>query len=177
MKKAKKIIISALLLASSIILTRFLSIRTPLITIGFSFVSTILTAIILGPKYSIIINGLADLIGALLFPSGAYFFGFTISSLVSGAIYGLLLHRKDKFKVDKWFVVRLIISSLLVVALVNGVLNTIWVIIITKNAASIVMPVRILKQLIMLPIQVITILLISKTLENQIDGLVNDKAK
>ena len=75
MKKIKKIVIVSVLLAANIILGRFLSIRTPILTIGFSFVPLMLTAIILGYKYSVLVGILSDLIGALLFPTGPYFVG------------------------------------------------------------------------------------------------------
>lgn len=165
MSKTKKILLSACLLASTIVLSRFLSIRTPIISIGFGFVPIILSAIILGPKYSVLIAGLADVIGALLFPSGAFFFGFTISSILTGLIHGIVIYRKDEFKVDKKFIIRLIISCFLVVFLINGVLNTIWVLMTSANAANIVVPIRIVKQLVMFPVQIITMLLITKSLE------------
>lgn len=68
MSKTKKIILSALLLALTIVLSRFLSINTSLLSIGFSFVPIMLAAIWLGPKYAAIICGLADLIRSPLIP-------------------------------------------------------------------------------------------------------------
>lgn len=96
MSKTKKIILSALLLALSIVLSRFLSIKTPLLTITFNFVPIILAAVWLGPKYSTLIAGLSDVIGAVLFPFGEFFIGFTISSILTGLIYGLVLYKKER---------------------------------------------------------------------------------
>ena len=39
-----------------------------------------LCAIWLGPKWTVLVNVLGDLIGATLFPSGAFFIGYTILS-------------------------------------------------------------------------------------------------
>ena len=108
MKKLKKIIISALLLAATIVINRFLSINTSILSIGFDFVPLILAGIILGWKYSLLIAVLADLIGSLLFPFGTYFVGYTISSALRGLVYGLLLYRKEGFKLDKKFMVKLL---------------------------------------------------------------------
>lgn len=80
MRKNKKIILSAILLALLIILSRFLSVKTPILKISFSFVPTMLCAIWLGPKWTVLVNVLGDLIGATLFPSGAFFIGYTILS-------------------------------------------------------------------------------------------------
>lgn len=173
MNKTRKILLCALFIASTIILGRILSIRTPILTIGFSFIPIVLCAIILGPKYTIFTSTISDIIGSLLFPSGNYFFGFTITSFLTGLIYGFLLHR-NTFKLDKNFYIRVIISTLLVTILLNGLLNTIWIIIISNNASKVIIPIRILKQLIMFPIKVISIISITKILESRIKELLND---
>ena len=173
MNKTKKIILSALFIAATIVLGRILSIRTSIITIGFSFVPIMLSAIILGPKYSTFIATISDIIGALLLPTGSYYFGFTVTSFLTGFTYGLILYRKE-FKLDKNFTKRLIISSILVTLLYNGVLNTIWIILINKVASKIVVPVRIIKQLIMVPIKVVTILSLCKVFEERLVKLIND---
>lgn len=173
MNKSKKILLCALFISSCVVLGRILSIRTTMITIGFSFVPIMLGAIILGPKYSVFISTISDIIGALLFPTGSYFFGFTITTFFTGLIYGLLLYRK-KFKMDKGFIIRLIISTILVTGLLNGGLNTIWIIMINKSASKVILPIRILKQLVMVPIKVFTILSLCKILEERITNLVND---
>ncbi len=173
MNKSKRILLCSLLLASTIVLGRILSIRTPIITIGFSFVPIMLSAIILGPKYSTFIATLSDVIGALLFPTGSFFFGFTITAFLTGLTYGLILYRKQ-FKLDKKFIIRLIISTIIVTGIYNGILNTVWILMITKNASKIVIPVRIAKQLIMAPIKIVTILSICKILNERIIKLVND---
>ncbi len=167
MNKIKKILLGALFLASTIVLGRILSIRTPIITIGFSFVPIMLTAILLGPKYSIFVSVMGDFIGAILFPSGSYFFGFTITAFLTGLIYGLLLYNPDGFQLNKKFVMKLVISTILVTGLLNGILNTVWIMMITKSASKIVVPVRIAKQLIMAPIKIMTILGIAKVFEKR----------
>ncbi len=47
MSKLKKIVLSALLLALLIVLSRFLSIKTPLLVISFSFIPIMLSAMLL----------------------------------------------------------------------------------------------------------------------------------
>lgn len=61
MSKNKKNILTAILLATLIILARFLSIKTPILTISFAFIPTMLSAIWLGAKRTIILNVLADI--------------------------------------------------------------------------------------------------------------------
>lgn len=171
MKKIKKIIISALLLASAIVINRFLSINTSILSIGFTFVPLMLAGIILGWKYSLLIAALTDLIGALLFPFGTYFVGYTISSALTGLVYGLLLYRRDGFKLDKKFMIRLLIAILIVTILINGGLNTLWLVITMKKAFLVILPTRILKQLIMIPVMFITMVALCKVLQKQLEGI------
>lgn len=171
MSKIKKIIISALLLAASIVINRFLSINTSILSIGFTFVPLMLAGIILGFKYSLVIAGLSDLIGALLFPFGSYFVGYTISSILTGLIYGLLLYNKDGFVFNKKFLIHLLIAILIVCIFINGLLNTIWIIMTVKKASYAIIPTRVLKQLLMIPVMFITMSSLTKLLEKQIRGL------
>ncbi len=173
MNKSKRILLCALFIASSVVLGRILSIRTPIITVGFSFVPIMLGAIILGPKYSTMIAVISDIIGALLFPTGSYFFGFTITAFFTGFIYGMILYRKE-FKMDRNFVTRLLISTIIVTGILNGVMNTIWIIMINQSASKIVLPIRILKQLIMVPIKVFTMISLCKILEERLKELTYD---
>ena len=96
MSKTKKMILAALFITLSIILSRFLSIKTPLLAISFNFVPVILSAMWLGPKYTVVVTGISDLIGAILFPFGEYFVGFTLSAVLLGLIYGFILYKKDR---------------------------------------------------------------------------------
>lgn len=156
MSKIKQTILAGLLLATTIVLSRFLSIKTPIVVISFSFIPIMLSGMLLGPWWAMIICGLSDLIGALLFPFGAYFVGYTITSTLAGLTYGLFLQRKNN-KTNKKLILNLIISSLIVLILCNGVLNSVWIYITAKKAIMAILPTRLLKQIIMLPIHVIVL--------------------
>ncbi len=170
MRRTKKIVLEALLLAMLIVLSRFLSIKTPLIKISFSFVPTMLCAIWLGPKWTVLLNVLGDLIGATLFPTGPYFVGYTITTAVAGLIYGLLLYKKesDSFT-EKQFVIRVIISVILVSIISNMLLNTLWISITAGKAFIVLLGTRVVKELIMIPIHVIVILFIERALRKPFD--------
>ena len=160
MSKLKKVIIAGLLLATTIVLNRFLSIKTPILIISFSFIPVMLSGLILGPWWTMTIAGLADLIGALLFPFGAYFPGYTLSAIISGFIYGFFLY-KQKNSTNKKLIINLIISCILVLVICNSFLNSIWIYITSKKAIWAILPTRLIKQLIMLPIQIVTIYIIN----------------
>ena len=48
-----------------------------------------------GPAGGAAVWGAADLIGALLFPRGVYFPGFTVTSALKGALFGWFLSKKN----------------------------------------------------------------------------------
>lgn len=170
MSKNKKIIITAILLAMLIILSRFLSIKTPILKISFSFIPTMLCAIWLGAKWTILLNVLGDIIGATLFPTGPYFIGYTISTAISGLIYGLLLYKKEENTfTEKQFIIRVIISVILVAIIVNMGLNTLWTSITSGKAFKVLFLTRIVKQLIMIPIHIIVIIFIERMLRKPFD--------
>lgn len=163
MSKTKKIVLSAMLLALLIVLSRFLSIKTPILVISLSFVPIMMSAIWLGPKYSLAIAALGDLIGAILFPFGAYFPGYTLSQLLTGLIYGLFLYKKPGQEIsDGKFIIKLIVSSVLVLGLIGVLLTSLWVHITAGKSYVAVMAGRITTQVIMLPIQVVTIFILEK---------------
>lgn len=167
MSRNKKIILTAILLAMLIILSRFLSIKTPILKISFAFVPTMLCAVWLGPKWTVLLNVLGDIIGATLFPTGPYFVGYTISTAIAGFIYGMFLYRKEENSYsDKQFFIRLILSTVLVSIIVNMGLNTLWTSITTGKAFMVLFWTRIIKQLIMIPIHIIVILFIEKGLRS-----------
>lgn len=163
--KTKKMILTALLLALTIVLSRFLSINTQLISIGFSFVPMALAGIWLGPKYSAIICGLADLVGALLFPFGTYFIGFTISAICKGLIYGLVLYKKGEELNNKELIIRLIIACVLVIGIVHILMNSIWLVIMYDKAFTAVLYTRLITEVIMVPIQIVTIFVLINALK------------
>lgn len=158
MSKLKKIILSGILLSLLIVLNRFISIKTPLLVISFSFVPIMMAAIWLGPKYSTIIAALGDFIGAILFPFGTYFPGFTLSAGLVGLIYGIFLYKKSGQEVNnKKFLLKLIISNLLVLSIVEIFVVSIWLNILYEKAYLLVVSSRVLTQVIMFPVRVITI--------------------
>ncbi len=162
MNKRKKIILVAMLLAMNIILSRFLSIKTPITKISFAFLPTMLCAFWLGPKWTLLLNVLGDLIGATLFPTGAFFIGYTVSTAVSALIYGCLLYQG--FFGEKWLIFRTILATVLVAIIVNMGLNTLWTSITAGQAFWLLLGTRIVKQLVMIPIHVAVFLVVERAL-------------
>ena len=167
MSKSKKIVLSGLLLAILIVFSRFVSIKTPILVISFSYIPIMLSAILLGPAYSCLIAGLGDLIGALLFPFGSYFVGFTITAALSGLVYGLFLYSKDgKYFKGKPLVLRLILSSIIVLGIIDLPITSLMLHFLYSKAFMAVLLSRVTVKACMLPIQVITMYFLSSYIGN-----------
>lgn len=105
--------------AMEVILARFLSLHTWNLKIGFSFLPVVAAAYWGGPIAGGLTGALGDLIGALLFPVGAYFPGFTLSSFLDGAIYGSIFRRGIGKK-------QILLAVLIVQLGISLLLNTFW---------------------------------------------------
>lgn len=81
----------AVLTALQVVLSRFLSVQLWNLKFGFSFVPVMLAGYLFGPAASAAVYGVGDLIGALLFPSGAFFPGFTLTAVITGFLWGAFL--------------------------------------------------------------------------------------
>ena len=173
MPRVRKVILTAILIAATIVLQRLLAFRTPIIQVNFMFVPVMLAGIMLGWPGATFVTTVSDLIGALLFPSGEFFFGYTLTAILTGFVAGVCLYRPSDVRLDKNFVIRLVICILLITGLLNGGLNTIWVLMMTGDASKIVVPVRIVKQLIMAPVMLATMVAGVKIFSPRINRLMD----
>lgn len=108
-----------ILAAMEIILARF-SIHTWNLKIGFSFVPVVIAALAYGPVAAGMVGAIGDIVGALMFPVGAYFPGFTLTAFLTGAVFGICLRKKVS-------AASVIVSVLISQALISQCLNTYWI--------------------------------------------------
>lgn len=95
MSKTQRLVLIGVLVSVEVVLSRFLSFSTWNMKIGFGFIPLAAAAVMLGPAAAAVTGGLSDFTGALLFPIGEYFPGFTLTAALSGAVLGLFLHREQ----------------------------------------------------------------------------------
>jgi ECF transporter S component (folate family) len=126
----------AFLIALQIVLSRFLSIATPIMKISLGFVPVAIAGMLFGPLSGGMVAATADFLGAILFPIGPYFPGFTLTAFITGVIYGVFLYQKDR----SW--VRIILAVLIIALGLNLGLNTFWIMVITgKGYLALLLPV------------------------------------
>ena len=94
----------------------------------------------------------------MIFPSGSYFPGFTLTAFLTGVIYGVVLYKHPK----TWG--RIILATCLVCLGMNLCLDTVWLHILMGKGFFALLPTRIFKAAIMIPIQTILIQLVWKNI-------------
>ena len=153
----RDLVMMSLLIALEIILSRFLSISAWNIKIGFSFVPVVIAAILLGPVQAGLVGALADFIGAILFPIGAYFPGFTLTAFLTGLVYGLFLHESQK-------PIRIVGAVLINQLILSLCLNTLWISILYGSPYGPLFVTRIVQTLILTAVQLVTITVLVRIL-------------
>ena len=158
LKNLRSLVMAALLLAIAVVLGFFTLQLTEFIKIGFAYIANEFAGMMFGPVVGAIIGATADILKYMVNPTGPFFPGFTISGFCGGLIYGIVLYKKPLS------VKRVIIANTLVTILVNLLLNTYWLTLLYGNAYMALLPARIIKQFIMLPIEVVLFYAVARIL-------------
>lgn len=152
----RKLVEISLLIALEIILTRFCSINTAILRIGFGFLPIAIIGMMYGPVSAGLAYVIGDILGMMIFPSGSYFPGFTLTAALTGATYGVFLYKKPK----SW--VRIALAVGVVCLVLNLGLDTLWLSILMGQGYVALLPTRIFKAVLMIPIQTILIAIVWK---------------
>lgn len=143
----KNLVLCGLMAAIAIVLSMVASISIgPYVKIGFSGIPNRIVEFLFGPVVGCIFGGALNLLKFMIKPDGPFFFGFTFNVMLAGLIYGCLLYHKPLS------IKRIVIAEFLVKLIVNCGLNTLWISMLYGKAFFVLLPMRLLKNVIMLPI-------------------------
>lgn len=160
LKDTKKLTTVAMLIALAVILGFFATIQLgDFLKIGFSFVPNELTAMLFGPTVGGIMAGISDILKFIVKPTGQFFPGFTISAILGGMIYGFVFYKQTMS------LKRIVFAKLIVAIFVNTLLNTYWLSILLGKGFFVLISARVIKELIMFPIEVFVFYIVSKSIE------------
>jgi ECF transporter S component (folate family) len=141
----------ALLMALDVILTRLLSINTPVLRISLGFVPVALMAAAYGPLWTGAACVIDDIVGATLFPTASFFPGFTLTAFLTGFTFGAFLHRKPV----TWR--RVLPAAAIVCLFCNLCLDSLWLYLMMGKGFLALIPMRIAKAALMLPAETVLI--------------------
>lgn len=151
LRQPRLLAIAALFLALCIAI---FSVFIPLpnnLRIYFTFVPKALCAAICGPIAALVFGFADDLLGFMIHPSGAFFFGYTLSAVMGMLIYALGLFRA---KITVW---RIAITKLAVNLLVNVGLGALWSSMLYGKAYLFYAGTSLVKNLLLWPAEVIVL--------------------
>lgn len=120
LKDTKTLTIAAMLTAIGIVLGYFKFPINQFIEIRFAFVPLFLAGMMLGPGIAGVMGILVDLGGFFFYPTGPFYPGFTVSSMLTGVMFGLFLYKK------KPTLQRTIVTMVVYTVTIGIFLNSIW---------------------------------------------------
>lgn len=153
----KSVSVIGVLVAMEIILARFFSIHTWNLKIGFSFIPVVVAAIFYGPVTAGLVAAIGDILGAILFPVGAFFPGFTITAFAAGVVFGLFLRKGTS--------VGCVVISVFITQIAGSLfVNTFWISFLYGSPYWPLFVTRLYQIGAMTAVQIISIIFIGKKL-------------
>ena len=176
LKSTRNLVICAMMAALAIVLSYTTSFYiTPTIKIGFSGLPNRLVDFMFGPVVGAIFGGVLDVVKFLIKPDGGFFFGYTLTAIVGGFIYGLFYYKlqiksvtnlpseengaMDRLAhlviVNAKALILIFIANALVKIICNIGMNTLWTSMMSDKAWLALIPSRLVKNLIQIPVDTV----------------------
>lgn len=146
-KKTKTLTGAALATAFTVVVDFFRIVFTQTMEITFGFLGIVVAGMLYGPIVGGLVGGMADVIGYVLRPTGAFFIGFTLNNIIAGVIYGLFLYKKQP--TFKRLAAALLTENIIVIL----ILTPIWLNIM--YGSSLFAVARVIRCIVLFPIKLI----------------------
>lgn len=135
---------------------------SPEMRISPGFLCNASVGMLYGPSVGMMAGFLTDILGFLFDRSGmGYFPGYTLTAVLGGMFYGLFLYK------DKPTKLRVLGAKACINLFCNIGLNTIWTGMLQGSAIRVILPARALKNLILLPVEVILLYVVANIVLRQ----------
>lgn len=157
-KNVTSICVASMMMALNTLLGYFKIILIPkILIISFSSLAVASCAMFCGPLLTGSVSAVADIIKYIMRPDGPFFPGFTINEFLTGFIYGYFFYQRSEISLK-----RCISARLLVVLLINLFLTPLWLYILYGNAFWAMVSARLLKNVVMFPIDVTLLYMVTQ---------------
>ena len=129
LKNTRALTCAAMLIALNLAMSSLHWQITPDLRFSVDFAAQAMCGLLLGPAVAMLTGMAGDLLSAMLFPTGAFFPGYTLTAILGGAFYGFAFFGHA----GRLTYLRALLGKALVNVFCNILLNTLW---ITVTAAS-----------------------------------------
>lgn len=165
--RTKDLTILSMLVALNVVMAELFKfpIIPKVLELSFGFVPIAVAGMLFGPLPAMAVAAAADIIGALIFSSGDFYLGYTLTALMTGLFYGLMLYKQDVR------LSRAAMAQALVSLVCFAGLNTLWAYQLGYARTSQYIVTRLTVNLVAYPVYVLVLVLIlryRRTLETAI---------
>lgn len=145
-----------MLIAVGIVLGFFKLPIGPTLEIRFTSLPIAMAGFLMGPMLGATIGVFSDIGAYIVRPTGPFFAGFSVSAAVMGLIFGILLYNKNL----TWM--RVFASQVITGIFVGLLLNSFWLAMLFDKGFIVIMMSRIIKELVMIPINTFLLMMLIK---------------
>ena len=146
-KRVSCITLLAMMGAISIILGYFTLMPVETIKITFNFLPNEFVYYLFGPAVGAVYGASLDILTFFIRPTGPFFFGFTVSAVLTGLWYGAVFYRRPLS------LKRILVAKLIYTVTIHLLLNTYWLTQLYGYNFIALLPIRALKAVIMFPVE------------------------
>ena len=158
-KSIRTITVTAMLGALSIVLGMFSIQFGSSVRIGFSSIPNGVASYLFGPVVGGVFSGAMDVLKYLVKPTGAFFPPLTLVAILGGILYGCMYYKREIT------FARVLTAKFIVMIICNIILNTLCLSMLLGEGFFVLLPARVLKNLIMWPIDSVIFYVVAKSLE------------
>lgn len=150
------LVTAALLLALHTVLAGLSIDVLPFLRISFSFLTTAVTGMLFGPSVAMLTAAAGDVLGYFMHPTGVFFLPYMLTGMFSACVYGVLLYHTPLR------LPRVIAAKSIVTVFSNILMNTLWNSMVYGKSFVAILPLRIVKNLVLLPVEVLMLYFVCK---------------
>ena len=153
-KSLHNVILCGLMGALSIILKMFATIPFGPFTITYAWIPNRIVDFMFGPAVGAVYGGVMDIVKFMLKPTGTFNLGYTAVAVLAGLVFGTILYRRPVS------FMRIVFAQSLVKIFINAGLSTYLMAFERGEAFMVLLPARLVKNLIMIPLDSILLFVV-----------------
>ena len=153
-KNLHTVVLCGLMGALSVILGMFASIHLGPFSITYAWIPNRIVDFMFGPVVGAAYGGIMDIIKFIIKPNGSFNLAYTAMAMLAGLVFGAILYKKPVS------VMRIVFAQTLVKVFINAGMGTYLMAFERGQAFMTLMPVRLVKNLIMIPLDSILLFVI-----------------